>query len=93
MALPTVSRMIEAGETPESILAKLAGGEDKLQILEKIPVSFECNCSKERFGSAIISLGKEEIRSMIEEDHGAEAECHFCRNTYDFSEEELENVV
>ncbi|MBF2516504.1 Hsp33 family molecular chaperone HslO [Listeria marthii] len=90
--LPTVSRMIEAGETPESILAKLAGGEEKLQILEKIPVSFECNCSKERFGSAIISLGKEEIRSMIEEDHGAEAECHFCRNTYDFSEKELEEL-
>ncbi|MBC1287143.1 Hsp33 family molecular chaperone HslO [Listeria booriae] len=87
---PTISRLIDAGETPEQILARLAGDEENLQILEKMPVAFECNCSKERFGNAIISLGKEEIRQMIEEDHGAEAECHFCRNKYHFDESELE---
>ncbi|WP_239256339.1 Hsp33 family molecular chaperone HslO [Listeria ilorinensis] len=89
---PTVSRLIDEGKTPEEILAILAGGEDNLQILEKIPVSFECNCSKERFGAAIISLGKDEIKQMIEEDHGAEAECHFCRNHYHFDEAELEKL-
>lgn len=87
--LPTVSRMIDNGETPESIIAKLAGGEENVQILEKSAVKFECTCSKERFGNAIISLGKEEIQAMIDEDHGAEAECHFCRNKFTFTEGEL----
>ncbi|WP_163655618.1 Hsp33 family molecular chaperone HslO [Listeria sp. PSOL-1] len=87
---PTVSRLIERGETPETILATLVGGAQNLQILEKIPVEFECNCSKERFENAIISLGRAEIRQMIDEDHGAEAECHFCRKKYQFSEAELE---
>lgn len=87
--LPTVSRMIDNGETPESIIAKLSGGEENVQILEKSAVKFECTCSKERFGNAIISLGKEEIQAMIDEDHGAEAECHFCRNKFTFTEGEL----
>lgn len=87
--LPTVSRMIDNGETPESIIAKLAGGEENVQILEKSAVKFECTCSKERFGNAIISLGKDEIQAMIDEDHGAEAECHFCRNKFTFTEDEL----
>lgn len=87
--LPTVSRMIDNGETPESIVAKLAGGEENVQILEKSDVKFECTCSKERFGNAIISLGKDEIQAMIDEDHGAEAECHFCRNKFTFTEGEL----
>jgi hypothetical protein len=30
---------------------------------------------------------------MINEDHGAEAECHFCRNKYQFSEEELQQLL
>ncbi|EUJ48832.1 Hsp33 family molecular chaperone HslO [Listeria fleischmannii] len=89
---PTVSRMIDSGETPESIIALLAGGKDNVKFLETIPVKFECNCSKERFKTAIISLGKEEIRAMIDEEHGAKTECHFCRNQYHFSEEELESL-
>lgn len=89
---PTVSRMIDSGETPEDIIARLAGGKENAQILEKLPVKFECNCSKERFKTAIQSLGKDEIRAMITEDHGADTECHFCRRHYEFSESDLEEI-
>ncbi|MER2008217.1 MAG: Hsp33 family molecular chaperone HslO, partial [Psychrobacillus sp.] len=54
---------------------------------------FECNCSKDRFGSAIISLGESEIRDMIEEDGGAEAQCHFCMEKYNYSVNELESFI
>ncbi len=53
-------------------------------------MKFECNCSKERFAEGIISLGKEEIQRMIEEDGSAETQCHFCLETYSYSKEELE---
>ncbi|MDN6409519.1 MAG: Hsp33 family molecular chaperone HslO, partial [Tetragenococcus halophilus] len=62
------------------------------RIIEEMPVSFKCDCSKERFADAIISLGRDEIQKMIEEDHGAEAECHFCRKKYDYSVDELEKL-
>ena len=89
--IPMVSRLMENGETPEEILERLMG-EGNAKILEKMPIAFECDCSKERFSGAIVSLGKKEIDDMITEDHGAEAVCHFCGNKYHFSEEDLEEL-
>ncbi|NSL52912.1 Hsp33 family molecular chaperone HslO [Calidifontibacillus erzurumensis] len=88
-ALPPISKLIEEGLTPEEILERLLG---KIKVLEKMPVSFKCNCSKERFADAIIGLGREEIKAMIEEDGKAEALCHFCNQSYFFSKEELEHL-
>lgn len=87
--IPPISKLIEAGLTPEEILDKLFGKEN-VKVLETMPVQFECTCSKERFGDAIISLGKEEITDMIETEGMAEAHCHFCNERYLFSKEELE---
>ena len=87
-----VSTMIQRGLSPEEILVQVLG-EDNIQILEKMPVSFDCNCSKERFAKGILGLGQAEIREMIEEDKMAEAQCHFCLETYRYSEEELEAFI
>ena len=48
-------------------------GSENVEILDRMDVAFRCNCSKERFGNAIIGLGEQEIREMIEEDGKAEA--------------------
>lgn len=87
--IPPISKLVEKGLTPEEILQEVAGAEN-IKIHEKMPIAFSCSCSKERIENAIISLGKKEIRSMIEEDGGAETRCHFCNETYDFTKEELE---
>lgn len=87
-----ISKMIEKGYTPEEILYAVLGKEN-VQILNSMPVKFECNCSKERFGSAIMSLGVQEIKEMIEEDGGAEAQCHFCMEKYYFTGEELQGII
>ncbi|MFS7261217.1 Hsp33 family molecular chaperone HslO [Carnobacterium divergens] len=86
--IPLVSKLMDAGEQPEEILNRLLGKEN-VKVLEKMPVSFKCDCSKERFSTAIIALGEHEITEMIEEDHGAEASCHFCGNHYHYSETDL----
>ncbi|MBO0470279.1 Hsp33 family molecular chaperone HslO [Enterococcus sp. DIV0242_7C1] len=86
--VPMISRLIDEGESPEGILERLLG-KDEIEILEKMPVQFKCNCSKEKFGTAIIAVGLDEINAMIEEDHGAEAVCQFCGNKYHYSEEDL----
>ncbi|RST71154.1 Hsp33 family molecular chaperone HslO [Siminovitchia acidinfaciens] len=88
---PPVSKMIQDGLTPEEILNQLLG-EENVTILEKMPVEFRCACSKERFGRAIISLGKAEIQDMITEDGKADTQCHFCNEEYHFTKEELEEL-
>lgn len=89
--IPPISKLIEKGLTPEEILEEVLG-KGNVRFLETLPISFECTCSKERFGDAIISLGKEEIEDMIETDGQAEATCHFCNEAYHFSREELEQL-
>ncbi|HWO76031.1 MAG TPA: Hsp33 family molecular chaperone HslO [Bacillus sp. (in: firmicutes)] len=90
--IPPVSTMIDRGLAPEEILHELLGKEN-VKVLEKMPVQFTCTCSKERFANAIISLGKDEIREMIEEDGEAEASCHFCNSKYHYSKAELEELL
>ncbi len=90
--LPNVSALLEAGKTPEDILEVIFEGE-ALMILEDTPVQFKCGCSKEKFASAIITLGTKEIQAMIDEDHGAEAVCSFCGNKYHFDEKELHGLI
>lgn len=89
--LPLVSQLMREGKTPEDILDLLFDGDVK--VLDKMPVKFECDCSKERFAEALMALPKHEVRAMIDEDHGATAVCHFCGSQYQFSEAELEAAL
>jgi len=92
-SIEPVSKMIEKGMTPEEILEVVFGQEGAVQILSSMPVKFQCQCSKERYGSAIIGLGVQEIQDMIDEMGQIETQCHFCLETYDFSKEELQGLI
>lgn len=87
-----VSKLIDQGLSPEELLTEILGKEN-VKFLETVPVKFECNCSHEKFLNAIKGLGEAEIQAMIDEDHGAEAECHFCRAKYQYSEAELKGLI
>lgn len=86
--LPRVSSLLDEEKSPEEILTVLLN-DTKVEVLEKMPVQFRCDCSKEKFATAIITLGADEIQEMMDEDHGAEAVCSFCGNKYHFDEQEL----
>lgn len=87
----SVTGMLEEGKTPEQILETLLEGFD-IEINDKIPTQFHCNCSKERVEKALISIGKKEIKEMIDEGKEIELNCHFCNKNYLFSVEELKRI-
>ena len=87
-----ISTMVDDGLTPEEILNEVLGS-GNVEVLDRMDVSFSCNCSRERFGDAIIGLGEKEILDMIEEDGRAEASCHFCLESYIYPEEELKGFL
>ncbi|WP_137626853.1 Hsp33 family molecular chaperone HslO [Lactiplantibacillus pingfangensis] len=89
--LPLVSQLLRDGKTPEDILNLLFDGDVK--VLDKMPVKFACDCSKERFAESLMALPKHEVQAMIDEDQGAEAVCHFCGEKYQFSVAELQAVL
>ena len=86
--IPYVSDLLDMGATPEDILQMILGDFD-LKIMDKIPTTFYCNCTRERVEKALISIGKDELEKIIREDKKANLHCHFCSKEYDFNEEQL----
>ena len=86
--IPYVSDLLDMGQTPEGILEMILGDFD-LKIMDKIPTTFYCNCTRERVEKALISIGKDELEKIIREDKKANLHCHFCSKEYDFNEEQL----
>ncbi len=66
---------------------------DDFEILETREVNFKCSCSKENFAKALLTLGKKDLQDIINEDHHIEAVCHYCNEKYNFSEDELNEIV
>ena len=64
-----------------------------LELLEKAPVEYRCYCSRDRMRGALISMGKEELRSLIDEQGRAEMTCQFCDAVHVFEKEELEELL
>lgn len=89
---PYVTTLLDMGYTPEDIL-KLILGDFNLEINEKKEMRFYCNCSRSRVEKALISLGKDELTKIIEEDKKAQLHCHFCNKEYNFNEDELKEIL
>ncbi|MCC8075547.1 MAG: Hsp33 family molecular chaperone HslO [Clostridiales bacterium] len=87
-----VTRHFEEGETPLELVME-ALSEFEVEVLETIPVGYRCTCSKERFGRALLTLGRDELTSIVKEQGGAEIKCRFCNEVYRFSKEELEEMI
>jgi molecular chaperone Hsp33 len=84
-----VSKMLDQNLTLEEIARKVTGDEN-LQVLEEnIIPQYECDCSKESMADGLATIGKKEIKQIIEEEGKAELICHFCNKKYEFNKEEL----
>ena len=90
--LASVTTMLDAGKTPEEMLGVLLEGMD-LEVTDTLPVGFSCNCSKDRVRKALISIGREELQSMIDDGKEIEVNCHFCNKNYNFTVDELKEMI
>ena len=92
ISAPPVTEMLKDGMTPETILEKLLGLLD-FRVMDRMPVSFRCDCSRQRVEKALIALGQKEIRSLIAEGNPVTLNCHFCNTDYTFSVDELIDIL
>ena len=87
-----VTKMLEAGMTPEDILGQVCG-EIGVVFMETTEVSYKCYCSRERVESALISLGKKELAEIAQEGKEFPVECQFCDTVYKFTPEDILELV
>ena len=88
----SVSAALESGMDAEQLI-KAVLSDFEVQILEKRDVEYRCYCSRERVTRALISMGRGEMESLIEEQGEAELTCQFCDAVYHYSKEELEEIL
>lgn len=89
--IDSVTKMLDAGLTPEQILEKLLDGLDP-EFTDRAPVRFHCNCDRARIEKALISIGKDELQSMIDDGEPITMNCHFCNTDYTFTIDELKKI-
>ncbi len=90
-SLAPVTTLLEEGKSPEQILEDVLG-DLGVEFTGRVPVSFYCNCSKERVEKVLTSLSREELKDLIDEGKDVELNCHFCNTDYTFSVEELKKL-
>ncbi len=88
----SVTELLDKGFTPERILEELLGNVG-LEITDTMPAKFTCNCSKERVEKAVASIGRKDIREMIDEGKDIEVKCHFCNSAYNYTVEDLKRII
>lgn len=87
-----MTSMLDDGMTPEDIVVEVLG-EFGVDFHEKFGTEFRCDCSKEKISKAIISVGKKDIKEMIEDNEPISVHCHFCNKDYSFSVDELKDML
>ena len=62
------------------------------EVLEEKEIFWECDCHKEKLERALMTIGRDALTEIIEEDGQAELQCQFCLKKYNFTREELEKL-
>ena len=92
--LANISRLIDSGLDNKTIL-DIAMRDIPYDIFDTIEVEYKCDCSRERMRKKILSLGKEEVRKLLDEQEAEgkprelTAVCRFCNGKYTYTEKEL----
>ncbi len=91
-AMPPVTQMLSEGVSIENIALRTLEGMSP-EVLDERSVEYRCDCTRERVEKALVSLGKDELVQMAEEDGKAEVCCHFCTKKYRFSKDEIFSLI
>jgi molecular chaperone Hsp33 len=88
-----MSKMLDEKLTLKEIAQKITGDENIEIIEENITPIYQCDCSKQHMADSLATIGKEELQDIIETEEKAEIVCHFCNTKYQFSKQELEEII
>lgn len=91
-SIKPVTTMLDEGMSERDLLTTILDGFD-VEFTDEIEVNFKCNCDKARIEKVLLSVGKKEIQSMIDDNKPITVNCHFCNSDYEFSIDELKKLI
>jgi molecular chaperone Hsp33 len=90
--LPSITQLLSEGKSPEEILSIILQ-DFIVEYSDRKVVEYKCDCNRSRLEQVLISLGEKELKDMIEKEGKADVQCHFCNTEYNFSKDELEELL
>ncbi|WP_061993887.1 Hsp33 family molecular chaperone HslO [Clostridium sp. ATCC 25772] len=90
--IPSVTTMISDGKTVQDIINSLFDDMD-VKFYDEDILEFECDCSREKVENALISIGKKDLQEIYDDGKTEELKCHFCNKSYDFTQEDIGNLL
>lgn len=91
-AIPPVTTLLDQGLSLEDIASHVLQG-FPVHVLDSAPIGYHCTCTRQKIERALISMGREELQSMAEEDKTQEITCQFCDKCYHFSPDEIRALL
>ncbi len=92
LAAGPVTALLEQNDDPEALLRTVLS-DFEVEILETTPIEYRCYCSRERVERALISLGRQELESILAEQGGCELTCQFCDTIHKFTGDALRQII
>lgn len=88
-----ISKMLDQNLSLEEIAKRITGDKNIQIVDDAITPKYECDCSKETMTEGLMTVGKDELKDIIEKEGRAELVCHFCNKKYEFNKDELEEIL
>lgn len=89
----SISKMLDDGKELIDIAEMVTGDNNIMYFEDDIVPMYVCDCSRERMERNLISIGTKELQDIVETEEKAELVCHFCNKKYNFSKQDLENLI
>ena len=83
-----MTTMLESGMSLEDIAHAVLDGFE-VEFLEDTPITYRCGCNHAKVTRALISLGKEELQRLRDEEDGIEVTCQFCDKVYKMTRDDI----
>lgn len=90
--MQSVSALIDNGVTPEEICFKLLDGLNP-NVLDEGETKYQCDCNKQRIEQALLSMGRKDLTSLLDDPQNVEVACHFCNNKYEFTHDDIRKLL
>lgn len=90
--LESMTQMLSKGMTIEEICNRVLDGFHP-EVLDEFPTEYRCNCSKKRVEKALVSIGRDELKKIYNEEESTEISCHFCNKKYIFTKDNILSLL
>ena len=92
-ALAGTLKMEELLDLPAETVLRRLFHETPPSLPEAQPLRFGCTCSRERTENALLSLGADELKTLLDEDGEATLTCDFCLSQQHFDAVDLAELI